>query len=267
MSSDNRPIGIFDSGIGGLTVLKSLAKAFPHESFLYVGDVARLPYGNKSPDTIRKYGEQILRFLKSENVKLAIIACNTASTVFLEDQSFEGIPLFNVIAPGAEAAVKTTKNKKVGVIGTATTVKGKAYSNTLKKINSNLEVTEVSCPLFVPLAEEGLSLDPVTTMMSERYLSGLKDKGIDTLILGCTHYPLLRGDISQTMGESVSLVESGEVLSQVISLYLNKNECLADSSRKTELRVCTTDVTEHFLSLARKWMHPQEIKDLERIVL
>lgn len=262
MSADSRPIGIFDSGLGGLTVLRTLAQAFPGESFLYVGDVARLPYGNKSPETIRRYGEQILRFLISRDVKLMIIACNTASTVFLGEESFAGVPLFNVISPGARAALEATANRHVGVIGTNTTIQGHAYQRTLHQLRSDLKVTEVACPLFVPLAEEGMSDDPVTTLMAERYLAPLKSAQVDTLVLGCTHYPLLRPDIAKVMGPQVKLIESGTVMAQDIRSRFS----LAEKGPR-EIEICTTDVTGAFEKLAQRIMAPEKIGPLERIVL
>ncbi len=264
MKKDQRPIGIFDSGLGGLTVLKTLRHFFPHESFLYVGDVARLPYGNKSPDTIRRYGEQILHYLKTQDVKMAIVACNTASTVFLNDDNFQGIPLFNVIGPGSKAAVMTSKSKRIGVIGTSTTVLGHSYQKTIHKLDSSMEVIEKSCPLFVPLAEEGLGGDPITGLVVERYLTEIKAKNVDTLILGCTHYPLLKSDIALFMGKDTQLIESGEVLAGLIEEHFKLHDSRGD---KAELRVCTTDVTEHFLKLAQSLMGADQVKELERIVL
>lgn len=260
--SDSRSIGIFDSGLGGLTVLKTLTQEFPNESFLYVGDVARLPYGNKSPETIRKYGEQILRFLLSRDVKMLIIACNTASTVFIGEDLFNGVPLYNVISPGAHAAVEKTKNHRIGVIGTSTTVQGHVYKKTILEKDSLSIVTEAACPLFVPFAEEGMANDPVTELMAQRYLSSLISAEIDTLVLGCTHYPLLKSDISKVMGPGVELIESGAVLAKEMRMALKKN-----LDGKRELIICTTDVTSSFEQLAQQIMHPEKIPKLERIVL
>lgn len=260
--SDNRSIGIFDSGLGGLTVLKTLAQEFPNESFLYVGDVARLPYGNKSPETIRKYGEQILRFLMSRDVKALIIACNTASTVFIDEDNFNGIPLYNVIVPGAKAALAQTKSQKIGVIGTNTTVLGHVYKKTILHLEPKSTVIEVACPLFVPLAEEGMANDPVTELMAKRYLAPLISAQVDTLVLGCTHYPLLKADISKVMGEGVHLIESGIVLANDIRQNLGPS-----TAEKRQLTICTTDVTGHFERLAQQIMSPEKIPSLERIVL
>lgn len=267
MKPDSRPIGLFDSGLGGLTVLKSLAQAFPEESFLYVGDVARLPYGNKSPETIRKYGEQILNFLKQRDVKMLIIACNTASTVFLKEESFAGLPLFNVIGPGASAALHATRSNKVGVIGTSTTVQGHAYEKTLKALRSDVSVFEQACPLFVPLAEEGMVNDEVTQLMARRYLAPLMSAGIDTLVLGCTHYPMLKADIAQVTGPGVTLIESGDVLAKIMQTHFSSQGGAAPVGNKSTLQICTTDVTSHFARLAQVLMQPRTFGELERIVL
>jgi glutamate racemase len=254
------PIGIFDSGLGGLTVLKTLCDQFPKENFLYLGDLARLPYGNKSPETIRRYGEQILKRMKEEKVKMLIIACNTASTVFLGEKNFEGIPLWNVIEPGAEAALRMSKTKKIAVLGTATTVSTGAYTKVLKSLDSSVTVTEKACPLFVPLAEEGWSHDPVTIAVAEKYLKDIKGQ-VDTTILGCTHYPILKDDLQKVLGSEVKLVESGDVLAEKLKDQLKCNQ----TSRK--IRLWTTDITPHFQKLAEDLMVPHQLAQLERIVL
>lgn len=262
---DTRPIGLFDSGLGGLTVLKSLTETLPNESFLYVGDVARLPYGNKSPETIRKYGEQILRFLIERDVKMLIIACNTASTVFLGEKQFNGRALFNVIEPGSQAAIAATRSKKIGVIGTSTTVQGQAYTRTLKNLDASVDTREVACPLFVPLAEEGMAGDEVTKLMAQRYLKDLKD--VDTLILGCTHYPLLKADIAHVTGPGVTLIESGKVLGENLQAHFALHGGSAPVGAQSKLTICTTDVTAHFSRLAQVLMAPRTFGELERVVL
>lgn len=257
----NKPIGIFDSGLGGLTVLKVLAKNFPNESFIYLGDIARLPYGNKSPETIRKYGDQILRFLKSQDVKAMVIACNSASTVYLGEKSFEGIPLFNVIEPGSQAALKKSSDKKIAVLGTAATVNSHAYKKTLTALEPQAIVTEKACPLFVPLVEEGVVNNEITDLVIKRYLEHIKKEGIGTVILGCTHYPVLAADIRKYLG-NVNLVESGDVLAEELRA-LN----LVNSSGTRQIRVCITDVTDHFERLAKDLMSPETLGPLEKIVL
>ncbi len=260
-------IGIFDSGLGGLTVLKVMAQKFPNESFCYLGDIARLPYGNKSPETIRRYGLQILKFLKEKNVKALIIACNSASTVFLGENEFEGIPLLNVIEPGAAAALEISRDNKIAVLGTSATIRSHAYRDIIKRLAQDAEVTEQACPLLVPLVEEGMVLDPITEMVAERYLAEIKAKEIKTVILGCTHYPVLRDDLQKVLGPDVKLVESGEVLAtRLNSLFLDKViPSEKDGSRL--IQVCITDLTDHFERLAEKLMAPEKIAQLEKVVL
>lgn len=256
----NKPIGIFDSGLGGLTVLKVLAKNFPNESFVYLGDIARLPYGNKSPETIRKYGDQILRFLKDKGVKAIIIACNSASTVYLGEKSFEGIPLLNVIEPGSKAALENSTSH-IGVLGTSATIRSHAYAETIKKLSPKTTVTEIACPLFVPLVEEGVVHNEITDLVIKRYLEQVKAQKIDTVILGCTHYPVLASDIRKYLG-NVNLIESGEVLTGELKALNLTGEV---SSR--QIRVCITDVTDHFERLAKELMAPETLGPLEKIVL
>jgi glutamate racemase len=260
-------IGIFDSGLGGLTVLKVLSQKFPNESFCYLGDIARLPYGNKSPETIRKYGLQILKFLKEQDVKALIIACNSASTVFLGDHDFEGIPLLNVIEPGSAAALKVSTDKKIAVLGTSATIRSHAYEQTLKNMDKNVEVTEQACPLLVPLVEEGFVQDPITEMALERYLKDIKAKNIGTVILGCTHYPVLKPDFKKVLGPDVNLVESGEVLADQINHLFQSGKLPKDPAGNRRIRVCITDLTDHFERLAKHLMHPEPIGTLEKVVL
>jgi glutamate racemase len=262
----NSSIGIFDSGLGGLTVLKVLAQKFPHESFHYLGDIARLPYGNKSPETIRRYGLQILKFLKDQNVKALIIACNSASTVFLGEHEYEGIPLLNVIEPGAEAAVKLAKDKMIGVLGTSATIRSHAYADTIKKLDASIFVIEQACPLFVPLAEEGILNDPITELVVQRYVQELKDKKVSTVILGCTHYPILKGDLSKVLGPGVNLIESGGVLSNKLQELFDQ-KTIKENTGERSVKISITDITDHFEKLARTLMHPEPIGELEKVVL
>lgn len=262
----SRPIGIFDSGLGGLTVLKVLSQKFPHESFCYLGDIARLPYGNKSPETIRRYGLQILSFLKEQNVKAMIIACNSASTVFLGENHFESIPLLNVIEPGAKAALEVAKDHKIAVLGTSATIRSHAYEKTLKKLNAQIVVTEQACPLFVPLVEEGMVNDPITEMIARRYLAPIQKQNISTIILGCTHYPVIKSDLKNVLGEDVTLVESGDVLAQELE-GLFQDKIIEKNQGSRQIRVCITDLTDHFERLAQKLMAPEAIGVLEKVVL
>jgi glutamate racemase len=260
-----KAIGIFDSGLGGLTVLKVLSQKFPDESFCYLGDIARLPYGNKSPETIRRYGMQILSFLKNRNVKAIIIACNSASTVFLGEKEFEGIPLLNVIEPGAAAAIAASKDNKIAVLGTSATIRSHAYRDTLHRLASDVEVLEQACPLLVPLVEEGMVDDTITEQIARRYLSEILSKKFTTVILGCTHYPVIKNDLLKVLG-NVNLVESGDVLAEELTALYHNGTLIPDTGTR-QIKVCITDLTDHFERLAHTLMAPELISDLERVVL
>lgn len=210
------PIGVFDSGVGGLTVLKQLCQTFPAQSWIYLGDTARLPYGTKSGVTIRTYTEENLHFLSQFNCQAFIIACNSASTQFPAN-SFNGLPVFKVIQPGAVSALRETRNGKVGIIGTKATINSKVYERELRDMGYQGEIFAQACPLFVPLVEEGMFHDPATDLIIDRYLRPMKEAGIDTLILGCTHYPLLYQALKNYFGPQVALVSSErELIRQLI---------------------------------------------------
>lgn len=263
----NQSIGIFDSGLGGLTVLKVLAEKFPSESFTYLGDIARLPYGNKSPETIKRYGLQTLEYLKNQNVKALIIACNSASTVFLGENEFEGIPLLNVIEPGSAAALKVATDNRIAVLGTSATIRSGAYTKTLRGLSPEVKVTEQACPLFVPLVEEGFVNDPITELVIKKYLKDIQKEKIKTLILGCTHYPVLKADLRKVLGDEVNLVESGEVLAEQLSYLFQLGKIPKSVAPLREIRVCITDLTDHFERLASQLMYPETISNFERVVL
>lgn len=201
------PIGVFDSGVGGLTVAREIMRQIPNERLVYFGDTARVPYGNKSKETITKYSKQIIRFLKTQNVKAIVVACNTASAYALDEIEKElDIPIIGVVKPGAKVAAEATRNGKVGVIATAGTIQSGIYTEYIQGMKPDIQVIGKACPLFVPLVEEGLLEDPVTDEIATRYLNELKDIDIDTLILGCTHYPLIRSTVGRIMGQQVTLV-------------------------------------------------------------
>jgi len=203
----NSPIGVFDSGVGGLTVAREIMRQLPNERIVYFGDTARVPYGNKSRETVTKFSRQIVHFLKEQQVKAIVVACNTASAYALEELEHEvDIPIMGVMKPGARAAIEATKNKRVGVVATEATIHSGIYTRYIKENDASVTVLEKACPLFVPLVEEGLWEDPVTDEIAHRYLSELIDSDIDTLILGCTHYPMLRSTVAKIMGEGVTLV-------------------------------------------------------------
>lgn len=207
LESNLAPIGVFDSGVGGLTVAREIMRQLPNESIIYFGDTARVPYGSKSKDTILKYSRQIVRFLQTQKVKAIVIACNTASAFALSDLQKEfDLPIIGVIIPGAKTAVANTSTKRIGVIGTEGTVRSQIYPKVIHEYDPEIVVIGKPCPLFVPLVEEGWLHDTVTDEVARRYLSEFDDKDIDALILGCTHYPLLRSTIKKIMGERVNLV-------------------------------------------------------------
>lgn len=208
MQRSEAPVGVFDSGVGGLTVTREIIRQIPNERIVYFGDTARVPYGTKSRETILRYSRQIIRFLRTQGVKAIVVACNTASALALEDIRRElDIPIIGVIKPGAKVAVNTTKNGKIGIIGTEATINSKIYTHFIQDLNPDLTVIGKACPLFVPLVEEGTFLnDPITVEIASKYLQGLKDENVDTLILGCTHYPLIRSIVGAIMGTEVNLV-------------------------------------------------------------
>lgn len=206
-SINSAPIGVFDSGRGGLTVAREILRQLPNEKIVYFGDTARVPYGSKSKETVIRYSRQIVRFLLTKNVKAIVVACNTASAFALEELEKEfDIPIIGVIRPGAKTAVENTKTKRIGVIGTEGTIRSAIYSEVIHEYDKEAIVLGKACPLFVSLVEEGWLHDTVTDEVAYRYLSEFKDRNIDTLIMGCTHYPLIRSTIMKTMGEDVFLV-------------------------------------------------------------
>lgn len=201
------PIGVFDSGVGGLTVAREIMRQIPNEKIVYFGDTARLPYGSKSKETVTRFSRQIVRFLQTFQVKTIVVACNTVSAYALDELEREtAIPMIGVVKPGAKTAVEVTKNGRVGVIATEATIGSQIYTKYIKELNKDVTIYGKACPLFVPLVEEGLWQDPVTDEIAKRYLAELIDIDIDTLILGCTHYPLIRSALGKIMGERVTLV-------------------------------------------------------------
>ncbi len=220
-----KPIGVFDSGIGGLTVVKRIVSALPTENIVYFGDTARVPYGSKSNSTVIEYSIQDASFLISKNVKTIVAACNTASSVAIPAlrQKFD-VPVIGMIEPGAKMAVKETRNGKIGVIGTRATINNMAYSTQIKKLNPEVEVFEKACPLFVPLAEEGWTTHKAAFKIAEEYLKELREHNIDTLVLGCTHYPILADVIQKVIGEDVTLIDSGIASAEVVKAELTRTD-------------------------------------------
>ena len=250
-----KAIGIFDSGVGGLTVLSEVVKALPFEDIAYLGDTARIPYGTKSPETVTRYAQQITSFLVRREIKVLVVACNTASAVSLEVlKATFAIPIVGVIDPGARRAAAVTRTGKVGVIGTEGTIRSNAYVKAIKTINPGIEVVTRACPLFVPLAEEGWVDNEVTRLAARMYLDGLREEGVDTLVLGCTHYPLLKGIISEVMGERVTLVDSGEEAAHTVAELLQGRGMLNTSSAKGSQRYYVTDMPAGFVRVANRFL-------------
>jgi glutamate racemase len=250
--SDARPIGVFDSGIGGLTVVKALRDLLPNEDISYLGDTARVPYGNKSAETVERYSLELANILASENAKIIVVACNTVSSVSIPKlRANVKVPVVGVIEPGAQAAIATTRNRHVGVIGTRATIRSGAYENALRALNIHVRVTSQACPLLVPLIEEGLLDDKLTDQAIARYLDPMIAGGIDTLVLGCTHYPLLTTAIARALGESIKVVDSALNCATAVRNLLDRQSLRADSSTNGRLRVTLTDSADSFLTIAR----------------
>ena len=246
--SDQRPIGIFDSGIGGLTVLRALRARLPRERFVYLGDTARLPYGTKSPETVARYALRASRFLAAHDIKLLVVACNTASATALPAlEAALPVPVIGVVVPGAHAAVRLTRGR-VGVIGTESTIGSGAYHRALHGLRPDLEIVAAPCPLFVPLAEEGWFDHPVTRDVAAIYLAPLAAAGIDTLILGCTHYPLLRAAIAAGVGADVALVDSATAVADEVAHRLDAHGARADGGGS--LSVLVTDAAARVRRIA-----------------
>lgn len=247
----NTPIGVFDSGVGGLTVAKEIMRQLPNESLVYFGDTARVPYGSKSKKTVCKYSRQIVKFLMSQHVKAIVIACNTASALAREElEELVDIPVIDVVQPGAKMAAECTKNNNIGVLGTESTVKSGIYEDYLHRINPDITVVSKACPLFVPLVEEGLIEDRVTEDIVGRYLHDMKEYEIDALVLGCTHYPLLRGVIGREMGDEVKLVNPAYETAKSLKEMLRENQLLAPPSAKAKHQYYVSDGVEKFVSFA-----------------
>jgi glutamate racemase len=248
-------IGIFDSGVGGLTVLKEIARVLPQEDTIYLGDTARVPYGTKSPETVTRYAREIASFLVSRDIKLLVVACNTASAVSLEILRSEfSIPIIGVIEPGARRAAQVTESGRVGVIGTEGTIRSSAYSKAIKRINPSIQVVTRACPLFVPLAEEGWTDNEVARLTAQSYLADLHDKGVDTLVLGCTHYPLLKGIIGQVMGEGVRLVDSAAETALTVAETLRDLGQLRPAAERGNHHYFVTDVPAGFVRVGNRFL-------------
>ena len=249
----SRPIGVFDSGIGGLTVAAALRQLLPAEDIFYIGDTARVPYGGKSAATIERYSMEISGLLLAEEAKLIVVACNTASALAVPRlQETLRVPVLGVILPGARAAVKATRSRRVGVIGTRATIYSRAYERAIQDLDPEIEVLSQECPLLVPLIEEGWLDDPVSDQVIGRYLDQLVKDQIDTLVLGCTHYPLLRQSIKRFVGPQITLVDSADNCALAVKDLLRKQKLAAPKTNLGRLRVAVTDASTGFLHVAEK---------------
>ncbi|HRJ71051.1 MAG TPA: glutamate racemase [Terrimicrobiaceae bacterium] len=257
------PIGVFDSGIGGLTVAAALRSLLPFETIFYIGDTARVPYGGKSRKTVERYSIEIGGLLLAEQAKVIVVACNTASALAVPRmKQIFNVPVQGVVAPGAEAAVRATRNGRIGVIGTRATISSGAYEHAIHALNPSASVFSAPCPLLVPLIEEGMFDDPITDQVIARYLAPLLARDIDTLVLGCTHYPLARPAISRAAGSAVTLVDSAENCALAVKALLDSQSLAAPAGQPGRFDVALTDATEGFLRTAERALH-LEIGDVE----
>ena len=267
MKENNKPIGIFDSGLGGLTVLKELKKILPNESFLYFGDIAHLPYGNKSKASIFEYSNTISQYLYSKRIKSLIIACNTASAIaYRKIKEIFPIPVFNVIDAPVEYAAQTTQTQCIGIIGTEVTINSKAYQKRIHRINKNIDIIVKPCPLFVPLVEEKLFKHNITYDIATHYLKEIVQSKVDTLILGCTHYPLLSPVIKKIIGDKIKIINSSSLTAQKIKTILLEKEQLAKQNNIARDIFYVSDKPKQFNDSAKIFLNNQSI-NVQKVLL
>jgi glutamate racemase len=267
---DVRPIGVFDSGLGGLTTVKKLLQSLPGEEIIYLGDTGRVPYGSRSKQTILKYAIQDAEFLAKYNIKAMIVACNTVCSVAYDAlaKAYD-FPVYEVVSAPAKVAVSTTKNNKIGVIGTAATIRSEAYEKAIHKLDQSINVFSQACPLFVPLAENGRTAgdDIASLTIARDYLQPLKDQGVDTLILGCTHYPLLQEIIAKVMGEDITLIDSGAQTASMVAAELKKLGKLSGRDKSATARYFVTDSIESFLAPASRILESEVSGLVEQVTI
>jgi len=262
----NRPIGIFDSGLGGLSVAKEIFRQLPNEEIIYFGDTARFPYGTRSPERVTAMALQDAEFLMSKRVKMLLVACNTASSVAMDALiKSVSVPIIGVVEPGAKAAVEATSNGKVGIIGTRATVSSQSYQSAINSIDPAIKSHAAPCPLFVSLAEEGWTDGDVPRLVAEEYLREIRNAGVDTLILGCTHYPILRSVIAETMGESVTLVDSAESTVTAVREYLERENLLRDPLPDNHTFL-VSDAPDRFREIGGMFLE-RKIVSLQKVIL
>ena len=261
----NRPIGVFDSGLGGLTVVKELLRQLPRENVVYFGDTARVPYGTKSREAIIRFSQENVTILKQYRVKMVVVACNTSSSFALPTlhRSFTDLPILGVIGPGARKAGEVTRNKRVGVIATAATINSGEYVKSIKALDRSIQVFVQKCPLFVPLVEEGWTEKEVSVKIAAEYLKPLKKARVDTLILGCTHYPLLKEVLRKVMGKDVRLVDSAQAVVEDVKELLSTTNAAREGAASASRRFLVSDEPRHFHRLAKQFLG-FEIKNVKR---
>jgi glutamate racemase len=249
------PIGVFDSGIGGLTVVRELARQLPHESIIYFGDTARVPYGPKSPEAVTRFSREITSFLRDQGVKAVVVACNTATAHALPTlrEEYE-LPIIGVIEPGSRAAARATRSGNVGVIGTYGTINSRAYEHAIVAELPTANITARACPLFVPLVEEGWLESDATHLIATEYLGDFVDAKVDTLVLGCTHYPLLKRTIGEVVGREVRLIDSAEETAAETAVTLRANDLATDDGAKPSYRFIASDLPDQFLRVGQRFL-------------
>lgn len=263
---DNRYIGVFDSGVGGLTAVKELIKKLPNENIVYFGDTGRVPYGTRSDETIIKYAIGDMNFLKTHDIKLVVIACGTVSSVALEKlKGMFDIPIIGVVYPAAAAAASATKNKKIGIIGTSSTVASGKYEKALKETDSEIFVHSIACPMFVPLAENNMADTEAAYLIAKEYLSGFDGTGIDTLILGCTHYPLLANTVRKVMGDGVTLIDSGKATADFVAHTIENGKMCAEAVKSEQYKFFVSDSVDGFLKVANIFLDKNIDSMIEKI--
>ncbi len=257
----HKPIGVFDSGIGGLTVVRALADRLPRENIVYFGDTARVPYGSKSEDVVREYAIEDASFLVEQGVKMIVVACNTVSAIAIDDLTARfDVPVIGMISAGAAAALAASQSRRVGVIGTLATIASRAYTRALQAADGATLVVPKACPLFVPLAEEGWGAHPVAAMVAAEYLGPMRNDHIDTLILGCTHYPILREVIQHAIGSDVTLVDSGEAAAAEVEAVLTERGDLNDSPDQPACTFYVSDVPQQFKQLGEIFLGKKDLR-------
>jgi len=262
-----KAIGVFDSGIGGLTVVHEIMMRLPNEDIVYLGDTARLPYGTKSPETVLRFSRENLAFLKRKNVKMLVVACNTASSVAVPKlKEEEALPLVGVLLPGARAAARATRTKRVGVIGTTATIRSGAYEDALWQLDSKIKIWSRACPLFVPLVEEGWIEEEITHLAAKRYLDPIAEFGADALVLGCTHYPVIKGVISKVVGEGIALVDSAQETAAEVERVLDAKGMRNAPDRLGTITVYVTDIPYQFKEVGERFLR-RPMEHVERIDL